>query len=93
MAIYILIENDEAKAIERVLKNSITWPSDIAIPLRALLDKRHETIRSMRAYEAAADTARELYEDKDTISIDDTPIVSEAETGVWVMGWLWVENE
>ena len=45
-----------------------------------------------RATQAQIERARHEYANED-IGIDDDALVSESDDGVWVQGWLWIQNE
>lgn len=59
---------------------------------QALLQERAtEQNRLREAYEGSIACANSNFGDDDC-RIDDMPVISEADNGVWVGGWLWVAN-
>ncbi|WP_143062010.1 hypothetical protein [Faunimonas pinastri] len=63
------------------------------VPALASVTERYKaTASEAAAAESEIAIARERYADDD-LEIDDDPIVSNAENGVWVSAWVWVPSE
>lgn len=56
--------------------------------LRDALSACDGAIKERKGYEAQIDQARE--QTTDNLEIDDDPVLSPSDDGVWVSAWLWV---
>jgi hypothetical protein len=57
---------------------------------KAIADAK-QAITDRERFEGQIDAAREVCDDD--LEIDDDPVTSEADGGVWVSAWIWVRND
>ncbi len=80
--------------LEQLAKNVVdNWEKgDLASAVRALDVELKEIRANRKDHEETIETARKSY-CTDDVEIDDDPMVSIGEDGVWVGAWVWVPLE
>ncbi|TBR75368.1 MAG: hypothetical protein EPN64_13070 [Burkholderiaceae bacterium] len=69
------------------------WESgDLAAAVRELSKQLREIREEREAHEETIATARKTHANDD-LEIDDEPMISEGDDGVWVSAWVWVPIE
>lgn len=85
----LLLTADKVQALLELLEQGRA-----AIALQAVKEKLEQAREDLDAYENSIDAARSNYADgsDDDVEIDDIPVLSPSDKGVWVGAWVWVPN-
>lgn len=83
---YLMNQDDHKKMME------LLHSGDAAAAARLLADKASEQDRNRANHDGTIQCARAMYTDDDC-EIDDLPMLSVADKGVWVSAWVWVPIE
>ena len=84
-----------AERLYQALKKASAQPEfthleqEVVLECRAALAEAESVVASRLAYADEIAEAREQATDE--LEIDDLPVLSEGEDGVWVSAWVWVE--
>lgn len=83
--------NDLYEAIQEVLKNEAKNLSAESLALlNSAVAKVKDTQEERKAYADEIQLARDHYKVDDDLEIDDDPVLSVADDGVWVSSWIWI---
>lgn len=83
-----MILKEKAKAVVQAASSG-----DLDAAIKALAQELDDIDQLARDHELTIDAARNNYCLHDDIQINDDPIISEANEGVWVSAWVWVPIE
>lgn len=83
------------KELAKAVVEASAQSGDLAAAIKALAEELRSLEQLAQAHEETINTARRIYCEScdDDIELDNEPIISEADDGVWVAAWVWVSIE